>query len=122
MDQIKESFQCQSCKIIFENSQQLLLHVQYHTSYRSFRCILCSQIHRRYRPYDRVRHNNRYVNCNHRNNEQLCHKVTRVKEYAEEITIEDLDIENMSIRELRAIREMLGEMLAQAEDYEMQNQ
>ena len=118
MDQIKESFQCQSCKIIFENSQQLLLHVQYHTSYRSFRCILCSQIHRRYRPYDRVLHNNRYVNCNHRNNEQLCHKVTHVKEYAEECTVEDLDIENMSIESLQVIREML----AQLEDYELQNQ
>ena len=45
-----------------------------------------------------------------------------MQEYAQECTAKDLDIENMNLRELRAIKEMLGEMLAQAEDYEMQNQ
>ena len=44
------------------------------------------------------------------------------KEYAEKCTPEDLDIENMSIKELRVIRKMLGEMLAHLEDYELQNQ
>ena len=130
MDQFNQSFQCQACKVCFENSSQLLLHVKYHVSFRSFKCMLCDQFHRRYSPYDRLRQNNRYVGCvhrnnvdfNHRNNEQSCQKVTRVRQYAQEISIEDLDLENMNLSELRAIKEMLGEMLAQAEDYEMQNQ
>ena len=121
MDQIKENFKCQCCQITFENSQQLLLHTSYHTSYRSFRCILCSQIHRRWRPYDRVLHqnSNRYVNCNSRNEQIMCHKVTHVtQEYAEECTVEDLDIDNLSIKEAKVIKEML----AQLEHYEQENQ
>ena len=44
--------------------------------------------------------------------------MTHVKEYAEECTVEDLDIENMSIKSLKVIKEML----AQLEDYELQSQ
>ena len=121
MDQIKENFKCQCCQITFENSQQLFLHTSYHTSYRSFLCIFCSKIHRRERPYDRVLHqnSNRYVNCNSRNEQIMCHKVTHVtQEYAEECTVEDLDIDNMSIKETKVIKEML----AQLEHYEQENQ
>ena len=148
MDQFNESFQCQACKICFENSNQLLLHVKYHTSIRSFKCMLCDQFHQRYSPYDRLRQNNRYVGCVHRNNvdfnhinkkqscqrvteQASCQKVTRVKmssgpkEYAEEIDIDDwidnLDLEDMTLEQLRATKEMLGSMLAEAEDFDIES-
>ena len=43
------------------------------------------------------------------------------KEYAQEIDIDDLDLENMTLEQLRATKEMLGRMLAEAEDYDVQN-
>ena len=49
----------------------------------------------------------------------MYHKVTHVtQEYSEECTVEDLDIDNMSIKEAKVIKEML----AQLEHYEQENQ
>ena len=143
-----DQFKCQACKSCFENSSQLALHIKYHVSFRSFKCMLCDQFHRRCSPYDRLRQNNRYVGCVHRNNvdfnhinkkqscqrmteQTSCQKVTRVnvssgpKEYAEEIDIDDwindLDLENMTLEQLRATKEMLGSMLAEAEDFDIES-
>ena len=43
------------------------------------------------------------------------------KEYAEEIDIDDLDLENMTLEQLRATKEMLGSMLAEAEDFDIES-
>ena len=49
----------------------------------------------------------------------MYHKVTHVtQEYAEECTVEDLDIDNLSSKEAKVLKEML----AQLEHYEQENQ
>ena len=119
-----DQFKCQACKSCFENSSQLALHIKYHVSFRSFKCMLCDNFHQRCSPYDRLRQNNRYVGCVHKNNvdfnqvnkKQSYHKVTQ--EYAEECTVEDLDLDNLSSKEVKVLKEMI----AQLEHYEQENQ
>ena len=138
-----DQFKCQACKSCFENSSQLALHVKFHVSFRNFKCVFCDNFHRRHSPYDRLRQNNRYVGCAHKNNvdfnfvtkrhscqrvteQTSCKKVTKSsgpKEYAEEIDLDewinDLNTEEMTLEQLRDIKEMLQSMLDHAENFDI---
>ena len=138
-----DQFKCPACKSYFENSSQLALHVKYHVSFRNFKCMFCDNFHRRHSPYDRLRQNNRYVGCVHKNNvdfnfvtkrqscqrvteQTSCKKVTKSsgpKEYAEEIDLDewinDLNTEEMTLEQLRDIKEMLQSMLDHAENFDI---
>ena len=43
------------------------------------------------------------------------------KEYVEKCTIKNLNLENMTLEQLRATKEMLGSMLAEAEDFDIES-
>ena len=140
-----DQFKCPACQSYFENSSNLALHVKFHVSYRHFKCLFCDNFHRRLSPYDRLKQNNRYVGCSHKNNvdfnfvtkrhsyqevtqQTACKKVTNTsgpKEYAEEVDLDvwlnDLITEEMTLEEVRDINKMLRSMLEHAENFDIDN-
>ena len=130
-----DQFKCQACKSCFENSSQLALHIKYHVSFRSFKCMLCDNFHQRCSPYDRLRQNNRYVGCVHKNNvdfnqvnkKQSCQRVTeqtscqKVTEIDIDDWINNLNTEDMTLEQLRATKEMLQGMLDEAKNFDVKN-
>ena len=101
---------CKCCFKIFNNFEELSLHMFYHTHYSSFYCHICRKTHTRKKPYDKnICHKNKtHFNdelCNKNSKYPIDHKMVHMNQ-SNHIFLDDIDFNALTTKEIEILKNM----------------